>query len=193
MSSIPPLERSIVVAWPPDAAFRRFTADFGSWWPAAGHSVGGGKVRRVVFEAGLGGRIFEEHLDGRRFQWGRVLAWDPPRLVRFTWHPSREEDPAQQVTLLFEPDGAGTRLLLRHEGWDSFGPKGAKFRRGYGLGWRYVLDVWAGRRTATVRILDVVAGLMTFAARLRLGQKDPRNAAKGEIPRDPASTTLSRP
>ncbi len=58
--SLPPIRRSVSVSWAPDAAFRRFTSDFGSWWPSRTHSVGGPNVRRIVFEPHAGGRIYEE-------------------------------------------------------------------------------------------------------------------------------------
>ena len=69
--------------------------------------------RRAAGEAGgvepqVGGRIFEEHVDGRRFQWGRVLEWEPPRRVKFTFHPSRDPATAQDVEVRFVPDGGGT-------------------------------------------------------------------------------------
>ena len=31
--TLPPIRRSVSVSWDPAAAFRRFTADFGTWWP----------------------------------------------------------------------------------------------------------------------------------------------------------------
>jgi hypothetical protein len=40
-------------------------------------------------------------------------------------------------------------------------------RRGYGLGWRYVLDTWAGRRTFTVRTLDAITAVVRLFKRER--------------------------
>ena len=76
--TLPPVERSVSVSWDQEAAFRRFTVEFSSWWPWRTHSIGGRRVKRVVFEPQVGGRIFEEHVDGRRFQWGRVLEGERP-------------------------------------------------------------------------------------------------------------------
>jgi DNA-binding transcriptional ArsR family regulator len=53
---------------------RQFTADFGAWWPRTHPSAAG--AGRVVFEGRAGGLIFEEHVDRRRFQWGKVLEWN---------------------------------------------------------------------------------------------------------------------
>lgn len=76
-SEIPPIKRSISVSWSPETAFRRFTEEFGSWWPSRTHSIGGERIKQLVFEQHEGGRIYEEHMDGRRFQWGQVTLWEP--------------------------------------------------------------------------------------------------------------------
>jgi len=91
--SLPPIERTITVAWEPAAAFDRFTLQFADWWPSKSHSIGGERVARIVFEPRAGGSIYEEHQDGRRFAWGRVTAFEPPHRVAFIWHPSRENRP----------------------------------------------------------------------------------------------------
>lgn len=104
-SEIPPIKRSISVSWSPETAFRRFTEEFGSWWPSRTHSIGGERIKQLVFEQREGGRIYEEHTDGRRFQWGQVTLWDPPTRVSFTWHPSRDPSTAQNVEIEFKPKG----------------------------------------------------------------------------------------
>lgn len=184
-ASLPPIVRQVSVSWPPEEAFRRFTEDFGRWWPRATHSIGGPEVERVEFECRAGGRIYEVHRGGRRFQWGRVLAFDPPRSVRFTWHPSRDESTAQDVVLTFHPEGSGTRLELVSSGWENWG-KGAKgARRGYDLGWGYVLNVWAGTRTVRMGLLDGLAAAMGFLQRLRGGRAATIARAGGEIHESP--------
>lgn len=180
----PPIERSVGVSWSPDAAFHRFTAQLGSWWPVRSHSIGGRRLRKVVFEPGVGGRIYEEHRDGRRFQWGRVLDWDPPRRVKFTWHPSRDPSTAQEVEVTFAPEGTGTRLLLVASGWEKWGRNAARARKGYGVGWAYVLNVWAGRRTPRMLLLDGVIAVMGLVQQLRGGTDAEIARAKGEIRAD---------
>jgi hypothetical protein len=180
---IPPIERSIIVSWDPPTAFHRFTAEFSHWWPRRTHSIGGPRVAKVVFEPGAGGRIYEEHLDGRRFQWGLVLAWDPPRMVKFAWHPSRDPSTAQTVELRFEPANHGTRLTLIASDWEKWGPHARRARRGYDLGWNYVLQVWAGRRTSAMALLDRVATIANWAQRFRGGTAAAIERAGGELPR----------
>jgi uncharacterized protein YndB with AHSA1/START domain len=179
---IPPVQRSISVSWDPETSFRRFTADFARWWPRKTHSIGGPKVKDVVFEGRVGGRIFEEHSDGRRFQWGQVLEWDPPRRVKFTFHPSRDPSTAQEVELRFVPDGSGTRLELVATNWEKWGAKAAKARKGYDVGWMYVLHIWAERRTARIILMDAI---IAVAEPIQLARHGGRagiiKAAGGEI------------
>jgi uncharacterized protein YndB with AHSA1/START domain len=143
--TLPPVRRSIRVAWAPDSAFRRFTAEIASWWPLRTHSVGQEKAQTVIFEGRAGGRIFERIEGGEESTWGTVISWDPPRRVAFTWHPGLTPETAGEVELKFLPDGAGTRLELTHTGWEKLGPIAAKARKGYNIGWVYVLKHYAGQ------------------------------------------------
>ncbi len=179
---LPPIVRSVLVSWDQEAAFRRFTGEFASWWPWRTHSIGGERVGRVAFETRVGGRIFEEHLDGRRFQWGEVLEWDPPRRVKFTFHPSREPASAQDVEVRFLPEEGGTRLELTATKWENWGKGAGRARKGYHAGWGYVLNVWAGRRTNAMRMMDVMAGVMRVVEKLRGGTAASIARAGGEIP-----------
>jgi uncharacterized protein YndB with AHSA1/START domain len=177
-----PIVRTVPVSWDPEAAFRRFTADFARWWPWPTHSIGGReRVERIVFECRAGGLIYEQHKDGRRFQWGRVLEWEPPRRVKFTWHPSRDPSTAQEVELRFHPEASGTRLELVSSGWENWG-KGAKgARRGYDLGWWQVLNLFAGRRTLGMAVLGAMMRLVALVQRTRGGTAAAVARAGGEI------------
>lgn len=180
-AELPPIVRSVSVSWAPAEAYRRFVDDFGRWWPRATHSIGGPEVAEIVFEARPGGRILERHRSGRRFQWGRVLACEAPRSIRFTWHPSRDESTAQEVTLTFHPEGSGTRVELVSTGWEKWG-KGAKSaRRGYDTGWGHVLDTWAGRRTLKGAVLEALMAVMGAVQKLRGGHAASIARAGGEL------------
>jgi uncharacterized protein YndB with AHSA1/START domain len=143
------------VPWSPESAFHRFTEEIGSWWPLRSHSVGKANALKVELEPHVGGRIVERERDGRENVWGEILAWDPPELVRFTWHPGRQAETAQEVEVRFSAEGRGTRVKLTHSGWERLGDKARLARRGYPIGWAYVLSLYAGRRGALVVALDV--------------------------------------
>lgn len=166
-SPLPPIQRRIVVLWSPEQAFRHFTVEMGSWWPLHTHSVCGDDAQTVQFEARVEGRILERGHSGQQHEWGRVLAWDPPHLVRFSWYPGRGPESATQVELQFTPQGSGTQVVLVHSQWERLGPLARKARRGYPLGWAYVLSLYAGRRGPLVITLDLAANVAMRIARLR--------------------------
>jgi uncharacterized protein YndB with AHSA1/START domain len=171
--SIAPVRKSIVVPWDLDAAFRRFTAGFGSWWPMRSHSLGQKEVSTCVFEERVGGKIYELWRDGRRIEWGEVLTWNPPHSVTFTWHPGQGRDVAQQVELRFTTVGKDTRLDLVHSGWERLGKAANTTRSGYHLGWNYVLRRWAGQPPSMLdRLLNGIAALSTMITRRPLPPHD---------------------
>jgi len=47
-----------------------------------------------------------------------LLALEPPYLMTFSWY--YPETPKTMVTLTLTPSGTGTRVSLRHDGWDQF-------------------------------------------------------------------------
>jgi hypothetical protein len=147
---LPPIRKTITVRWSQAEAFRRFTAEIGSWWPLRTHSVGEDRAETVVLEGRVGGRIVETIRGGEQCVWGTVTGWDPPGRVSFTWHPGFPPTRATAIELTFEPVAEGTRLVLVHSGWEALGSQANMARRGYPLGWAYVLRLWAGRRSSPV-------------------------------------------
>jgi uncharacterized protein YndB with AHSA1/START domain len=137
---IPPVEKSVLVACTPERAFQAFTAEIAAWWPLATHSVGEDKATSVRIEPAIGGRVFETIADGRECEWGRVLTWSPPSGFAMSWHPGREPETQQRVTVSFTAEGAGTRVRLVHDGWAP-SVEGQKARDAYHAGWDSVLGV----------------------------------------------------
>ena len=77
-----PLEVSIDVACSPERAFAVWTSRIATWWPKD-HTVSGRADLLVVFEPGVGGRIYERTAAGDEHEWGqvtRVGAADPSGL-----------------------------------------------------------------------------------------------------------------
>lgn len=142
--TIPALRKSIVVDAPVEQAFRVFTEGIATWWPLRTHSVGQERAETVVFEGRADGRLYERTSDREEHEWGRVLAWEPPRRIVYSWHPDRGDDTSQEVEIRFTPEGAGTRLDLEHRGWERLGERGVEQRSSYDSGWDYVLGLYAG-------------------------------------------------
>jgi uncharacterized protein YndB with AHSA1/START domain len=127
-----PVRTSIVVEASQERAFEAFTADMGSWWPADKHLLQG-ELAELVFEPRAGGRIFDRAVDGTECSWARVLAYEPPSRVVFSWDINLrweiETDPERtsevEVRFIAESD-ARTRVELEHralerhgDGWES--------------------------------------------------------------------------
>ena len=156
-----PIQRSVLVSWDADAAYRRFTAEFGQWWPRFALSVGGDRVRQVVFENRVGGRIYEEHHDGTRFHWGTVTALEPPHRVAFDWHSTRTPADAQQVEVLFQAVPGGTKVELISRGWEKMAKKVQGDYKAYDGAWGAALQVYAKRASLTMALFNVMSALMT--------------------------------
>jgi uncharacterized protein YndB with AHSA1/START domain len=130
--------RTVDVAAPPARAFHLFTAHIGDWWPLRTHSVHGDDAVDVTIDGRVGGQVVERARDGATSTWGTVVTWAPGREVAFHWHPGNPPDEATRVRVTFEPSGAGTRVVLIHDGWQAR-PDADDAREQYDAGWRPVL------------------------------------------------------
>lgn len=137
-----PVLRAAHVRRAPADAFRLFTDQIGAWWPLPTHGLFGDRAGGLAFEEG---RLVERAVDGSPTVWGEVLAWDPPHRLVVTWHPGRSDGPMSTVTVTFAGDDTGTRVELRHDGWESFGERFEAARQSYAgpSAWGSVLDHYA--------------------------------------------------
>jgi uncharacterized protein YndB with AHSA1/START domain len=122
-----PVHTEIVVEAPIERAFEVFTRDMDSWWPADMHIIEG-ELAGMVFEPQVGGRIYDRNTEGHECTWARVLAYDPPDRVVFSWDISTqwqiETDPDRtsevEVRFVAESD-TRTRVELEHRGIERHG------------------------------------------------------------------------
>jgi uncharacterized protein YndB with AHSA1/START domain len=129
------VRRQIVVDAAIELAFTTFTERFGDFKPAE-HNLLGVAVAETVFEPRVGGHIYDRGIDGTECRWARVLAYDPPHRVVFSWDISPqwqlESDPdnTSEVEVRFiEETPERTRVELEHRHLDRHGP-----------GWQAVSD-----------------------------------------------------
>lgn len=134
-----PVVKELTIPAEPGTVFRRFTEELERWWPLDTHSVFLEDSASVRMEAGAGGRIVERSRSGEESEWGRLIEWDPPRGLAFTWHPGRDVSTAQRVEVRLEAAEGGTRLRLVHSGWEALGEDALETRAGYDTGWDPVL------------------------------------------------------
>lgn len=149
--------QSIVVQAPVDRAFRVFTEGMGSWWHPE-HHILRGELAEMVFEPRVGGHIYDRATDGEECHWARVLAYDPPRRLVFSWDISLqweiETDPERtsEVEVVFEPlDQHSTRVTLEHRHLDRHGQGWETMAAGVGSddGWLSGLRRFADSLSAT--------------------------------------------
>lgn len=150
--TISPVMCEVTVPVEREVAFRRFTADIGSWWPMATHSVSEDRCREVRFGGAVGEAVTEVDADGALHEWGRIRYWQPPERVVFSWHPGRPESQETEVEVTFRAatDGAGTVVRLEHRGWEVLGDEGQAQRDAYSGGWVGVLNEYVDAMKAAV-------------------------------------------
>ncbi len=132
---------AVDVEAPIEHAFRVFTEGIGSWWNP-GHHILEAELAEMVFEPRVGGHIVDRGTDGSECRWARVLAYEPPLRVCFSWDIDvrwqLETDPAKtsEVEVTFTPDGpTRTRVVLTHRHLDRHGDGWEHMRDAVGSGW----------------------------------------------------------
>jgi uncharacterized protein YndB with AHSA1/START domain len=125
---------------PVEHAFRVFTEGMVTWWHPDHHLIP--DVTEMVFEPYVGGHIIDRSADGSECRWSRVLVYEPPSRVVFSWDVSLqwqlETDPgkASEVEVTFTPDGpARTIVVLTHRHLDRHGDGWQGMRDAVGSGW----------------------------------------------------------
>jgi uncharacterized protein YndB with AHSA1/START domain len=118
---------SIVVDAPIARAFAVFTEDFGSFKPPE-HNILGVELAETVFEPREGGHIYDRGVDGSECHWARVLAYEAPNRVVFSWDISPqwqiETDlgKTSEVEVRFISEAPErTRVELEHRNLDRHG------------------------------------------------------------------------
>jgi uncharacterized protein YndB with AHSA1/START domain len=122
-------------------AFHVFTDGIGTWWNPS-HHILEAELAEMVFQPYVGGHIIDRGTDGSECHWSRVLAYDPPHLVSFSWDISLnwqlETDPAKtsEIEVTFTADGPGrTRVVLTHRHLDRHGDGWEAMRDAVKAGW----------------------------------------------------------
>ena len=130
------VRKTLNVNVPIERAFAAFTEKMGAWWPAT-HHIGKQAFTEIVIERRKGGRWFERAADGTECEWGRVLAWEPPHRVAFSWHLQSDwtfdpnPDRASEVEIRFFAEDAGkTRVELEHRNLERHGAGWEQVRTG---------------------------------------------------------------
>lgn len=148
--------RQIVVEASIDSAFSVFTERFGDFKPPE-HNLLGSPIAQTVFEPKVGGHIFDRGEDGSECRWARVLAFEPPNRVVFSWdigpmwQLETDTDNTSEVEVRFVAEGPQrTRVELEHRNIDRHGPGWESVRDGVAedAGWPLYLNRYAALLSA---------------------------------------------
>jgi len=117
----------LVVAAPLERAFTMFTERFGDIKPPE-HNLLTAPIAETVLEPRVGGHIVDRAVDGSECRWARILAYDPPNRIVFSWDISprwqleTDADLTSEVEVRFVADGPERTLVeLEHRNLDRHG------------------------------------------------------------------------
>jgi uncharacterized protein YndB with AHSA1/START domain len=142
---------SVVVEAPIERAFQVFTEDFGAFKPPE-HNLLAVDIAETVFEPRAGGYLYDRGVDGSECRWARVLAYEPPHRVVFSWdispqwQPEPDPDKTREVEVRFIAETPErTRVQLEHRRLDRHGAGWEGVREGIGgdQGWPLYLERFA--------------------------------------------------
>src|SRR5215207_7572254 len=145
------VRRQVVVDAAIDRAFSVFTERFGDFKPPE-HNLLSAAIAETVFEPRVGGHIYDRAVDGSECRWARILAYEPPNRVTFSWDINPqwqvETDPEQtsEVEVRFVAESSNrTRLELEHRHIDRHGAGWPALSEGVGgdKGWPLYLARFA--------------------------------------------------
>jgi uncharacterized protein YndB with AHSA1/START domain len=145
------IHHEIVVGAPIERAFSVFTESFGTFKPRE-HNMLGVDIAETIFEPRVGGHVYDRGVDGSECRWARVLAFEPPGRVVFSWDISPqwqvETDPekSSEVEVRFTAEGPDrTRIELEHRSLDRHGDRWEAVRDGVDSeeGWPLYLQRYA--------------------------------------------------
>ena len=145
------VRKQIIVEAPLERAFAVFTERFGDVKPPE-HNLLSVPIAETVFEPRVGGHIYDRGVDGSECRWARVLAYEPPNRVVFSWDISprwqleSDLDNASEVEVRFVAEGTDrTRVELEHRNIDRHGPGWESVSEGVDgdAGWPLYLDRFA--------------------------------------------------
>ena len=145
------VRRHIVVDAPIARAFAVFTERFGDFKPPE-HNLLGAEIAETVFEPRVGGHIYDRAVDGSECHWARVLAFEPPDRVVFSWDISpywqieSDLNHTSEVEVRFVAESSQrTRVELEHRNLERHGQGWEGVRDGVGddQGWPLYLARYA--------------------------------------------------
>jgi len=136
-AGVGPIIESMLVPADRDVVWRALTEAPGEWWPLPAVSATGVPVLGLHLELVEGGRLAEVWADGTHALWATVLGVEAPSSLTLSWNPGGGSAPATTVEVRLDVLDEGTRVRVRHSGWEALGEEP---RMDYVAGWPFILD-----------------------------------------------------
>jgi uncharacterized protein YndB with AHSA1/START domain len=145
------VQHQIVVGAPIERAFDVFVERFDSIKPRE-HNMLAVDIAQTVFEPRAGGHIYDRGVDGSECRWARVLAYEPPDRLVFSWdispywRPETDAEKCSEVEVRFVAETPErTRVELEHRCLDRHGEGWEGLRDGVAApdGWPLYLQRYA--------------------------------------------------
>jgi uncharacterized protein YndB with AHSA1/START domain len=120
MTDVQPIRKSVTVNAPVEQAFALFVDRFDAIKPRE-HNLLAVPIAKTVFEPRVGGHIYDVGADGSECRWARILLYEPPTRLVFSWdigptwqlEPDRSRTSEVEVRFIAESD-VQTRVELEH-------------------------------------------------------------------------------
>ena len=138
----------IVTTAPIEDSFSIFVDRLQDWWPHE-YTWSQQSLKKITIAPYVNGHCFETGPFDFRCDWGRVLEFERPFHIAFSWQinparvPEPDPDKASKVTVTFKTlEDKTVRVRLIHSGFDKHGPDWEEYARAMNSekGWAYILE-----------------------------------------------------
>src|SRR5215813_9711455 len=130
------ITKSVLLRMTPDAAFRLFTEQISTWWPAERRHT---NDPESTLHLDAGGRFFERTSDGCELELGRVIEWVAPQRIVLDFYIATGPAHPTKAEIQLAAEGGDTRVIITHTStpeseslWNERAPR-------YGRAWEDVL------------------------------------------------------
>lgn len=158
-AEVEPVQRRIVVDLGIERAFALFVERFDVIKPRE-HNLLAVSIAKSVFEPRVGGHIYDVGIDGSECRWSRVLAYEPPNRIVFswdigpTWQLETDLEKTSEVEVRFSAESdTRTRVELEHRNLERHGDGWRSVAGGIGgeAGWQLYLRRYSEVAEGAVR------------------------------------------
>ncbi len=138
----------IITNAPVEESFSIFVDHLQDWWPKE-YTWSQNALRKMVIAPYINGHCYETGPFNFRCDWGRVIEFERPFQVAFTWQispdrvPAPDPEKASQVAVTFKTlEDKTVRVRLIHSRLDRHGPDWEEYAKAMNSekGWAFILE-----------------------------------------------------